>query len=49
MRHEMILIHPDPTRHVLLAVGDKISANTLAQTAALLGLAEIHARELYSF
>jgi hypothetical protein len=49
VRHEMILIHPDPTRHVLLAASDKISANTLARTAALLGLSEVHARELYSF
>jgi hypothetical protein len=48
VRHEMVLIHTDPARHVLLAASDKISANTLAQTAALLGLAEVHARELYS-
>ena len=48
MRHEMILVHPDPARHVLLAVGDRISADTLARTAVLLGLPEVHARELYA-
>jgi hypothetical protein len=49
VRHEIILIHPDPARHVLLAVSDKISASTLARIAALLGLAEVHAHQLYSF
>lgn len=49
MRQEMILVHPDPARHVLLAVGDNISKETLARTAALFNLPEVHARELYGF
>lgn len=49
VRHEIILVHPDPARHVLLAVREGISAEAVARTAALLGLGQVHARELYAF
>jgi len=49
VRHEMVLVHPDPARHILVATSAGISANAVARTAALLGLGQAHARELYAF
>ena len=48
VRHELILVHADPARHVLLAIGPSLSAEVLVRTAGLLGLPIAHARELYA-
>jgi hypothetical protein len=48
VRHELILVHAEPARHVLLAIGPSLSAEALARTAGLLGLSVIQARELYA-
>jgi hypothetical protein len=47
VRHELVLVHADPARDVLVAIGASISAETLARAAALLGLPEIHTRAPY--
>lgn len=47
VRHELILVHADPGRHVLLTVDDAISRKTLERAAALLRLPEVPARRLY--
>jgi len=47
VRHELILVHAEPARHVLLAIAPRLSVETLARTASLLGLTVIQARELY--
>jgi len=46
-RHELILVHPDPSRNVLLAVADRMNQSTLDKAKALLGLPEIPARTIY--
>jgi hypothetical protein len=46
-RHELILVHPDPRRSVLLAVGDRFSSAEIEHICALLGCQEIPARSLY--
>jgi hypothetical protein len=48
-RHELILVHPDRKKSVLLSVGGMLSQNEMARVAAILGLDEIPARELYHF
>jgi len=47
-RHELILVHSDRRKSVLLAVADRISQDTLDRAKALLELPELPARQLYS-
>lgn len=48
VRHEMILVHADPRRHVLLAAAHTMPQSLLTRTASLLDLPEIAARDLYA-
>lgn len=48
VRHEMILVHADPRRHVLLAAAPTMPQSLLTRTASLLDLPEIAARDLYA-
>lgn len=48
VRHEMILVHADARRHVLLAAAPSMPQSLLTRTAALLDLPEIAARDLYA-
>jgi hypothetical protein len=48
LRHELILVHPDPAKNVLLAVGDRIHQSTLDRAKDLLRLPEVPARALYA-
>lgn len=47
MRHELILVHPTRNRSVLLAFADRLHQAEMDRLARLLGVAQIHARELY--
>lgn len=47
LRHELMLVHRDPTRSVLLAVENSIHQGEVDRVASLLGLAEIPSREAY--
>jgi hypothetical protein len=47
-RHELILVHSDRRKSVLIAVADRISQDTLDRAKDLLGLPELPARQLYS-
>ncbi len=47
VRHELILVHPDAAKNVLIAVADRIPQTTLDRAKALLGLPEVPARALY--
>ena len=47
-RHELILVHADPAKCVLLAVADRISQETLDRAKSLFGLPELPARALYA-
>jgi hypothetical protein len=47
LRHELILVHREPRKSVLLHSGDLTSPPTIEQTTRLLGLPEIQAHELY--
>ncbi|HJZ42174.1 MAG TPA: hypothetical protein VJ233_00495 [Hyphomicrobiaceae bacterium] len=47
LRHELILVHGEPRKSVLLHSGDLASPPTIEQATGLLGLPEIQARELY--
>jgi hypothetical protein len=47
-RHELILVHPEPQRSVLLMVSEHISASDIARFSRILGLPEVSPRELYS-
>ncbi len=47
LRHELILVHREPRKSVLLHSGDLASPPTIEQATRLLGLPEIQARELY--
>ena len=47
LRHELILVHHEPRKSVLLHSGDLASAPTVDQATRLLGLPEIQPRELY--
>lgn len=46
-RHELLLIHPNPTRSLLLRTADKISQNEIDTTAFLLGCREIAPQVFY--
>ena len=47
LRHELILVHREPRKSVLLHSGDLASPPTIDQAKRLLGLPEIQPRELY--
>lgn len=47
LRHELILVHREPRKSVLLHSGDLASAPAIDQATRLLGLPEIQPRELY--
>jgi hypothetical protein len=47
VRHELILVHADPSRHVLLAAAPAMPQSLLTRTSMLLNLPEIPARTLY--
>lgn len=47
-RHELILVHPDAARNVLVCASDRISQATFERAQALLGLPEVSARSLYA-
>lgn len=46
-RHELMLVHADPRRHVLVMVADRISKAEVEAVAARLGVAEVSPRLLY--
>jgi hypothetical protein len=48
LRHELILVHREPRKSVLLHSGDLASLPTVEQAIKLLALPEIQPRELYS-
>lgn len=47
LRHELILVHADPAKNVLIAVADRIPQSSLERAKSLLGLPEVPARALY--
>jgi hypothetical protein len=47
VRHELVLVHPDPRRHVLLVAAPAMTQTAILRVSALLGLPEVPARELY--
>lgn len=48
LRHELVLVHPDARKNVLLAVADRIPQSTIDRAKTLLGLPEVPARSLYN-
>lgn len=46
-RHELVLVHPDPRRHVTVAVAGRISKTELERAAATLAMVEVPAHLLY--
>lgn len=46
-RHEIILVHPDRSKDVLLQLGNRAPEPGADHFARLLGLPEVHAKELY--
>jgi hypothetical protein len=46
-RHELILIHPDPAKSLLLRVADKITQTEIDQATLLLGCREIAPQPFY--
>lgn len=47
VRHELVLVHRDRRRNVLLHTADRVSQATIDRAAALFHLPQIPARELY--
>jgi hypothetical protein len=47
-RHELVLVHPDASRSVLLLVSEYISDTEIQRFAHLLGLPQIQAQQVYS-
>lgn len=47
-RHELILVHPDRARSLLVAIADRIDREDVEAMARLLGVAEVPARRLYA-
>ena len=47
VRHELLLVHPDPDRTVLVALAPRLSQVEIDTLCRLLGRAEIPSRELY--
>lgn len=46
-RHELILLHQDPSRHLLLHIAEPPAGMSADQVASLLGLPVLPARDLY--
>lgn len=46
-RHELVLVHPDPRRSVLLMTAEHVSDADVARMTRLLGLPQVAATELY--
>ncbi len=46
-RHELVLVHPDSERSVLLLIAEHISETDIARMSQLLGLPQVPAKELY--
>ncbi len=46
-RHELVLVHPNPSRNVLVRASEQISASEIEATAALFGCPEIAPRVIY--
>lgn len=46
-RHELILVHADPAKNVVVAIADRISQTTIDRAKALLQLPEVPAKDLY--
>lgn len=49
LHHELILVHPERAKSVLLHTADHMSEATIERATALLGLPQVHPRELYRF
>ena len=47
-RHEIVLVHADPAKSVVLQTADRIAQPQLDAMARLLGLAEVSARTMYA-
>ena len=47
LRHELVLVHSDPAKNVLIAIADRIPQSTVDKAKALLGLPEVPAKDLY--
>jgi hypothetical protein len=47
LRHELVLVHPDASKNVLIAIADRIPQSTIDRAKTLLGLPEVPARSLY--
>ena len=47
-RHELILVHADREKNVLLAISDRVSHTTFERAKSLLGLPEVPAKDLYA-
>ena len=46
-RHELVLVHSDPAKNVVVAIGDRITQATIDRATALLKLPEVPAKYLY--
>ena len=46
-RHELILVHADPAKNVVMTIADRISQVTFEQAKTLLNLPEVPAQDLY--
>lgn len=46
-RHEIVLVHPDRRRHIVVAAAERISKGEVERVANLLALAEVSPRLLY--
>lgn len=49
VRHELVLVHPDRAKSVLVAIGGRFSQAQIDATCALLLCPEIPSKELYKF
>jgi hypothetical protein len=49
VRHELVLVHPRPSRSVILQSGPQVSPEAMASAARLFAFAEIPSREAASF
>ena len=46
-RHELVLVHADPAKNVVLTIADRITQATFEQARQLLALPEVPAKDLY--
>jgi len=49
VRHELVLVHPDRSMNVLLAIAPNFSQTQIKDLCALLDCPEVSSRELYNF